>query len=323
MKEFTVFAAVLLLFVYGCAKEKKTQPSARLCLVQYIDSPMSDDTRQGIIEGMKASGLQEGKDYSLKIYNGQGDIGTLNSIMDMVNNGGYTLLMVSSTPTLQAALNKIKSIPVVFTTVADPVAAGAGTSFSEHLPNVTGISTLGDYEGLVKVLPRMVPKAKTLGTLFSPGEINSVINKEHLERSAARYDMDLVAVPVSATADVSTAAQTLLQKNIDAVCQIVCNLTDASFPSIVKAAQQKMIPVFGFTDKQIQQGAVAVVARDYVQAGKDAAALAVRIIRGERPAGIPFSMVSRSNLIINKRAAKDYGMLLQDDLLKEARVIDK
>lgn len=324
LKVFIIFTASAILFCAGCSQKNDAQPAFRLCLVQYIDSPMSDDTKQGVIEGLHASGLQEGKDYSLKICNAQGDIGTLNSILDMTNSGGYTLLIVSSTPTLQAALHKIRTIPLVFTTVADPVATGAGKSFTDHLPNITGISTLGDYEGLIKVLPRMAPKAKIIGTLFSPGEVNSVINKEHLERYAAKYDMTLVSVPVDTTADVNIAAQTLLDKNIDAVCQIVCNLTDAAFPAIVKTAQKKKVPVFGFTERQAQQGAVAVVARDYVQAGRDAAALAVRISRGENPAGIPFATVSKSNLIINKQAAKDYGLLLQDDLLKEAaQVIDK
>lgn len=323
LNTLVILTILIMFFVAGCTQNNEAHPTTRLCLVQYIDSPMSDDTKQGVIEGLHASGLTEGKDYSLKIFNAQGDIGTLNATMDMVKNGGYTLLFVSSTPTLQAALHKIRDIPLVFTTVADPVAAGAGKSFNDHFSNVTGISTLGDYEGFVKVLSRMTPKTKILGTLFSPGEINSVINKEQLERYAAKYDMTVVSIPVYTTADVGTAAQALLGKDIDAVCQIVCNLTDATFPAIIKEAQKNMIPVFGFTQRQIQQGAVAVVARDYVQAGIDAAKLAVRILQGENPAAIPFAMVSTSNLIINKRAAANYGIHLQEDLLKEAtQVID-
>jgi len=315
---FVFLMAGLLLFPACTQKSDTAGKTYKICLVQYIDSPISEDTKQGVIEGLHNSGLQEGKDYTLKIYNAQGDVSTLNSIMDMVNNEAYTVIIVSSTPTLQAALNKVKNAPIVFTTVADPVAGGAGESFAEHLPNVTGISTLGDYEGLVKILPRILPNARTIGTLFAPGEINSVVNKDHFDRFTRKYNLKLVAVPVNSTADVSNAAQSLAGQNIDALCQIICNLTDAAFPAIAQAAQKKRIPLFGFTDKQIAQGAIAVVSRDYVQAGKDAVMLVLRILKGENPAQIPFALVSKSNLIINKRAARNYGITIPDDLLKQA-----
>ncbi len=319
IKLLFLFFLISYISFTGCAKDRDEQKGrAEICLVQYIDSPMSDDTRKGIIKGLEQSGLVEGREYTLSINNAQGDITTLNSIMDMAIIKNYSLVMVSSTPTLQAAINKLKNTDIVFTTVADPVSAGAGKSFTDHLPNVTGICTLGDYGGMTAKLRAFIPDAKKVGTLFSPGEINSVVNLQHFKEHAQQAMIEVVEIPVETTADVSNAALTLVSSDIDAVCQIICNITDASFPAIIKAARNRKTPVFGFNEPQIALGAVAVISRDYVQAGIDASELAVEIISGKPPSSIPIRMVSKSKFIINRKNAEKNGIVITDVMRKYA-----
>jgi ABC-type uncharacterized transport system substrate-binding protein len=283
-----------------------------------MTNPISEESKQGILEGLKESGWKEGENYKINIYNAQGDSVKLDSIMDRVKTEKYDLILVSSTPTLQAAIRKIKQTPVVFTTVADPVAAGAGRTLKDHLPNITGISTLGDYEGLMRILNRFIPKVKRIGTLFVPGEVNSLVNKSQLLRSAEKRNITVETIPINSKDEINISMNTLLKRNIQAICQVVGNLTDATFTTEVELALKSNIPVFGFTPKQAEQGAIAVMARDYIQAGKDAAAIAINILKGADPAEIPFSFLTKSNLIINKKTAKQYNVNISDVLLQQA-----
>ncbi len=302
----------------GSSEHKKL----KLALLMYNDAPISEQSMEGIIDGLQQTGMIQGVDYELKISNAQGDIATLNNIINEAANTNYDLIFITSTPTLQTAIKKITDIPIVFTTVADPILAGAGKSFEDHLPNITGISTLGDYEGGMKNFLSIIPGIKSVGTLYTPSESNSVSNYETLSKIALDMGIEVIGVPVNNSADVSDAALALTSKRIDAVCQIIDNLTAGSFAGLIKAGNKNNIPVFGFVSSQANDGALAVVARDYHQGGLDAVNKALLIIRGSSPAKIPITYISKSELIINKSTAKKLGITIPHMVNSKAKFVE-
>ncbi|HEY2014978.1 MAG TPA: ABC transporter substrate binding protein, partial [Bryobacteraceae bacterium] len=96
-----------------------------------------EETEQGVLTGLKDAGLVEGRDYELHKQNAQGDMATVNTLVDNAIAQGADILVTFSTPTLQAAIQRAGNHPVVFTYVASAIAAGAGKSVTDHLPNVT------------------------------------------------------------------------------------------------------------------------------------------------------------------------------------------
>jgi ABC-type uncharacterized transport system substrate-binding protein len=312
---------IIILITSACKSGRKNQAGLKIAVIQYSDSPLSELSYKGIEDGLAGTGLIAGKDYSLKAYNAQGDITTLNLIIDAVINERPGLIFVTSTPTLQVASKKIKDIPVVFSVVADPVLAGAGTSFEEHLPNITGISTLCDVPGMMNLIKAVFPEIKKIGTIFSPGETNSVRNMEDLKKHSEQEGIELITVPVNSSAETMDAANALVAKQPELVCQIVDNLTSGSISGIIKVCQEHNMPVFGFVSDQAEKGAVAVVSRDYYQAGLDAVRLAKKIIDGARPADIPFEYVSKTNLLINPGAASRYNITIPQDVLNRENII--
>jgi ABC-type uncharacterized transport system substrate-binding protein len=320
---FVFLAAFLAGFplLFNSCSTSHNSSAFKIVLVQYNDSPLSELSQEGIREGLTHSGLKEGTDYSLKVYNAQGDISTLNLIFDAVVNEKPNLVFVTSTPTLQVAVKKIRDIPVVFSVVADPLLAGAGTSFEEHLPNVTGISTMGDYSGMIDLIKLILPEVKKIGTLFTPGEINSVRNMEELKNYAESSGIELVSVPVTSSAEAADAAMSLAAMQPSIVCQIVDNLTSVSIASILKVCNDKNIPMFGFVSDQAEKGAVVVLSRDYRQAGIDAVRQAKKIMDGSEPSLLPFEFVSKTNIIINQEAAAKYGITVPEEVLTKENII--
>jgi ABC-type uncharacterized transport system substrate-binding protein len=275
----------------------------RLALLQYVNSQDVEDSERGIRDGLRDAGFAEGRDFSWQVRNAQGDMPTLSTLVDAALSDGADLLFTLSTPTLQAAMQRARNVPVVFTFVADAIAAGAGKSASDHRANVTGVPTTSAYEELLDIVQECLPRARRLGTLFVPSEVNAVYNKDRLAEAAQRRGLQLVTVAANTSAEVADAALSLLARDLDAITQIGTNLTTVAFTTIARPAQRAGVPVFGFLSSDATHGAAVVVARDYYDAGHQAASMAARILRGANPATIPFAALQTTRVLINEEAA--------------------
>jgi putative ABC transport system substrate-binding protein len=230
------------------------------------------------------------------------------------------LIVAFSTPTLQAALQRVKQLPVVFNYVADPFAAGACTSDSAHAANITGIYLIGAYEQMVPLIRRYMPNAKTLGSVYVPAEVNMVSQKVLLEKAARANGFELKTVAANTSAEIADATLALIGSHIDAICQIPGNLTAAAFPNIAQAAQRARMPIFAFQSSQ-SDGAVLTLARDYYDSGREAAKQAVRVMRGEPIASIPMMGLSNIKTIVNKKAAARSGLTTPPDIAAKAQKV--
>ncbi|TAN50125.1 MAG: hypothetical protein EPN21_09655 [Methylococcaceae bacterium] len=284
----------------------------------YLESPPAEDAMAGIADGFTAAGLVAGRDYVFSDASAQGDMATLPALADSVNSDGTELLMPLSTPTLQIALQKVKNIPIVFTFVADPVLAGAGQDNEHHLPRVTGVYVQGPYGEMADLLAHYFPKLRRIGTLFSPAEVNSVNNKDRFVQEAGKRGIEVVTVPVNSMGELADAALALAAQPIDAIVQTPDNQTIAGFVAIAQAAARARKPLFAFTEAAVAQGAALGYTLDYHQAGVDAAAKAIAVMRGKAPGEIPFTRPSKISLVVSEDNARALGLALPAELVARA-----
>jgi len=287
----------------------------KFAMVHYVDSPNSEDCEKGIRKALEDKKLRDGMEYTMKVYNAQGDISTLNSIAGTIGNETWDLVFALSTPTAQLFSKKLRNAKIVFCNVGDPQAAGLGKSAEDHLPNVCGVSTMSDFDGLIKLVQTLNPDIKRIGTVFTPAEINSVSYKERLEIAAKKHAVTLVAVPANSATEVLDAAGSLVSHQIDAFCQISDNLTGSCTSAILKVSRDSKIPFYGFVTKLIQQGAVAVCARDYYEAGYEAGEMGFDILSGKDPALIPNHNVQKTDYLLHEESARQFNIHLPGQLL--------
>ncbi len=289
-------------------------------LVRYNDAQFAGDAFRGIMDGFSSQGLRPGQDFNATCLNAQGDMTTLSSIMTAVRNDQPDLVMAISTPALQATLRQGGGLPTVFCAVADAVRAGGGTSESNHLPYVTGVTTRSPFNEMAQLIKESVPGVRAVGTLFSPAEINSELYREWFDEALKAVGLELVAVPVNTSADTSEAAAALLRADIQVVSQISDNTTRPAFAQIIKRASEANLAFFCFDSGGLKEGATLALARDYYEAGVEAAAVAVRVLRGESPKDIPFVNTPTQVLAIDKALLEKYGITLSEERMKKAQV---
>ena len=319
-------AASLILLVSDLQHRERAARNAvakkkswKIYFVQYNDVIDVKDAEAGVFDGLRESGLVDGRDFEVKILNAQGDMATVSALVDAAVSGGADLLITFSTPTLQAALRRAQNVPVIYNYVASGLKAGAGKSNTDHAPNVTGVSLLPANDEALALIKTHFPSIHKIGTLYCPAETNMVHAKNSLDESAKRAGFEVVYVPAETATDVPDASAALMSRDIDAVLQIPGNLTASAFGSIGEAARRAHVPVFAFQKSQALGGAMVVVARDYKDSGRHAAHLAARVMRGENPKNIPLEDFAKTSLIVNLDAARALDIRIPPALVDAAR----
>ena len=308
----------------AAAAKPTSQAPARpweLRIARYNEAQTSTDTYDGIMDGLEKQGLKEGRDFNYRCLNAQGDLTTLTSIMTEIRASEPDLVLAISTPTLQAALRQLGNLRVIFGSVADGVQAGAGKSETDHLPNVTGITSRSPFPEMARLIRASVPEVRKVGTLFSPAEINSELYRGWFAEALKAEGLELVAVPVNSSADTAESATELLRSPIQLVCQIADNTVRPGFAQLVVRTREAGLPFFCFDGSGMRDGAALALARDYYNTGLEVAELAVRVLRGAETKDIPFVNTRTETLTINPELLAKYGIVLSPEMKARTKVM--
>ncbi len=291
-------------------------------LIEYVDTPNAELARQGVMKGLSESGLVLGRDFEIRRHVAHGDIATLSSMIDAAVTQRTDLIITASTPSLQSAMQRGRGTPIVFTMVSNPFIAAAGKTDADHLPFVTGSYLNPPVDELLAALKLCLPGARRIGTLYTPGEINSVDSKEQLETAAKKAGFQFEAVGITSSSEVRDAAASLAGRGLDVLTQISDNLISSSFPPVMEAANRFRLPVVTYSPSVAEMGPLLVVGRDYFDNGVDSGRIAARVLRGEPTANIPFVAASALAYVVNLKVAQAYEIAVPSELLSRAgRVI--
>lgn len=302
----------------GLAVSSAPTKKWKIHLIELVNAPAIEESREGVLSGLREAGLVEGRDYEVRLRNAQGDMSLLSSLIDAALTEHADMVYTITTPALQAAMNKVRDRPVLFALALDPLLIGDSGTHSAHRPNVAGVYDRSPFEDMMIVLRECLPGARTIGTLFTPGEANSLNFRKELEQAATKAGLRVIAVVSGSPGEVPDAATALAQRGIDAVCQINDNLHSAAFPAIVTAARRARIPVFGFSTKQASEGAVLVLSNDHFDGGRESARIAAQVIRGASPAQFPYRGITKTRLIVNQQAAMAVNLQIPEAVLRRA-----
>ena len=172
---------------------------------------------QGLIDGLKTSGFDEGKNLEIRRADAQGEMINIPAILQNYDNSDVDLIMTISTPCLSGACNRVKHKPVVFTCVTDPIAAGAGKSHADHLPFVTGVGSFPPVSHILDLMQKLVPGLRAVGTMYNPAEANSVKELSVAREVFRSRGVRLEEVAIAASSEVLPAVQILAGRDIQVV----------------------------------------------------------------------------------------------------------
>jgi putative ABC transport system substrate-binding protein len=219
-----------------------------------------------------------------------------------------------------AAKQATARIPIVYTGVLDPVSIGLAASYARPGENVTGM--FSDSHSLVgKQLElgfELMPGAKRAGMLVNVNFAGAAVYRQGVETAAQAMAANVVPVEVRAPAEIDGAFQTLAraQVNIVIVPPDVMFLNERR--SIGELAIAAQLPVVYGLREHVEDGGLMSYGVNLRENFRRAAAYVDKILKGAKPADLPFEQPTKFELVINLKAAKAIGLTIPESFLLRA-----
>ena len=315
---------IALMIVGGVSSLAGAQPLV-IGITQIVEHPALDAARDGFIAALEEAGFKEGEDVVYDLQNAQGDFTNATSIAQKFKDDKVDIIFAIATPTAQAALQVNQDIPIVITAVTDPVAANLAKSWESSGNNLTGMSDAAPNKQQVELIPRFLPEAKNVGTIYNAGEANSVVQVEVAKEACKELGLNLIEVTVSNSSEVLMAAQSLAGR-VEAIYIVTDNTVVSALESVIKVCNQEKIALIVADPSTVDKGALASYGIDYFSLGKKSGEIALKIIKGAKPSDIPIQTITDPNelqFVVNLDTAKTIGISVSEEIIKAADKIIK
>lgn len=287
---------------------------------QFAEHGSLDNCREGFLAGLAEAGIVEGENLTVSFDNAQADTGTASQIADSYVSEGVDLICAIATPSAMSAYNSCleTEIPVVFTAISDPVAAGLAKEDGTPAGNVTGTSDKLPVEEQLKMIREILPEAEKIGILYTTSEANSISTIEEYKAIAGDYGFEIVETGINTLADVDMAAAEMVGK-VDCISNLTDNTVVSALQTVLSYAGAAGIPVFGSEVEQVKCGCLASMGIDYVALGRQTGAMAAAILKGESTAPeMNFETCQGASLYVNTEAAANLGIQFEEEYLAGA-----
>lgn len=238
---------------------------------------------------------------------------------------GVDIIATTGTPASLAAQRATSSIPIVFSSVGDPVGVGLVATLARPGGNVTGISGI-TYQLAAKrleLLKEVVPKLRLVGLLLNRTVPTTSQIFEALKRGAGHSGVTINPFYAGRPSEIDVAFEAMKQIGVDAVMVQPDGMFWAQRPRIVRHAANLRLPAVYAFKEDVEAGGLMSYGASLVDMQAQAIVYIDKILRGAAPSGLPVQEPSSLELVVNLKAAKALAITVPQLLLLRAdRVVE-
>ena len=289
-------------------KADKKKDVFRIGISQFITHQSLDATRKGFVDELAKQGYVEGKNIEIDLQNAQGEQRNLKTISQQLAESSDVVLAIA-TPSAQSLANTTQTTPVIFSAVTDPVSAKLVESREHPGGNVTGTSDQSSdaISTQINLIKKVLPKAKTIGILYTQSEPNSVVQKDEAKRLLEEKGFTVVEKTILDSNNVKAAAESLMAE-VDMVFVPTDNIISSTMETVKQVSIKHKVPVFGGSTEMIAVGGLYNYGTNYEELGRQTARMLVRILKGEKPDNIAVELPEKLELHTNQEMAAALGI---------------
>ena len=274
--------------------------------------------RQGLIE----SGYIEGRNIAFEYRFSEERYEKLPALAAELVNSRVALIFASPTPAANAVKAATKSIPVVFVVGVDPVQTGLVSSLARPGGNLTGIANLNLASKRLELLHELLPTAKSIGYLVNP--TNSAFAEAEardLKAAAQTLGVTLLIVSVTDPSRLDAAFAAIMAARPGGIILSGESVFLGNSARLVALASQYEVPTIYAIRGATETGGLVSYAADPVEAARQAAVYAARILRGQKPENLPVQQTTKVELIFNLKTARSLGLVVPLPLIGRADAV--
>lgn len=294
-------------------KVSGTDKTYKVGIVQYVDDASLNQIQKAICEELDVKGQELGVtfDYSGYTFNGQADQTTLNQIFAELVADEVDIIIPIATPAalLAQSATEDNQIPVVFSAVSDPVAAGLVASLDAPGANVTGTSDALNTEAVMELILAADPDIKTLGLLYDNSQDSSKNPVEEAKKFADEKGIKVIEKTGTTNDEISLATEALIAAKADAVFTPTDNTVMKAELAIYEKFIDAKVPHYGGADSFALNGAFCGYGVNYEELGTETADMAADILaNGAKPSETAVKLLDNGIATVNTETSEAIGL---------------
>ena len=275
---------------------------------------------QGLRDGLKELGFEEGKQYVLVVRDVKGDLKAAETAARELESDKVDLIWALATSTTLAVKRATTSVPVVFYAGTDPVATGIVASYRKPGGRFTGVH--GQFADVtakrLELLKEMAPRIRRVLVLYNASNPAAQRSVTAAREGARQLKLELVERPVASVDELRAALRALRSGEVDAIAYVTDAMVTSHAELLIETARAKKLPTIVQDRESVEKGALASYGESYYVIGRRSAKHVQQVLQGADPRQLPIEQLDRLHLVLNLRTAKAIGLAFPRSLLARA-----
>jgi putative ABC transport system substrate-binding protein len=280
------------------------------------------DKTGGFQQGLGELGFVEGRNVVVEYRWAEGHLDRMPVMAAELVGRKVAVLMVGGAITgVQGAMAATQTIPIVFTTGADPVAAGVVASLNRPGRNVTGFTLLTNQllPKRAELLHEVLPAATKIALLVNRN--NQVGWREDFEggkAAIARLGLEMMVLDGGSRDEIERAFATAAREKAAAILEGSDAFFNVRREQIGALGLRYALPVIAGEPEAVAAGAMMTYAVDTVDVYRHAGTYVGRVLKGEKPGDLPVQQPTKFELVVNLKTARAIGVTIPESFLARA-----
>jgi putative tryptophan/tyrosine transport system substrate-binding protein len=319
-----VAAAAWPVLAHGQQPGQMRHVGVLIGLASNAEDPVAREWVRPFEDAMQAAGWVDGKNVRLD-YRFGGDPAKIDASAAELVTLAPDLICAQGLPAARAVHQKTRTIPIVFTLVADPIGFGLVKSEAHPGGNATGfvvwdLSIGGKW---IQLLREVAPEITRVGVIYNPETAPYAAPLIASAKAAAGGGLVLIEFPTRNDGDVEAAARSLAREPHGALLIVPEPFTNAHRTQIIAQCARFSLPAVNSVPGAPDQGALLSYTFAFNAMVREPVTYIDRILKGESPGDLPVQAPTKFELSINLKTAKALGILIPESfLLRADRVIE-
>ena len=290
---------------------------ARVGVLLY-STPQADPTIAPFRQGLRDLGYREGQTLAIDYRFAEGRPERLPVLAAELVRLRPDVIVAIGGDVVPAAQQATRAIPIVAWVSNDPVQAGFAASLGHPGGNITGITLILDTLAgkRLALLKELAPRVTRVGIVWNPDHADPEFRE--CQRTAQALGIQLQSLEVRRAEDFDAALQTASRERSETLIVVSSRLVNLHRRQILDYGARNRLPVVGDWGPWPQSGALMSYGPNIAEMTQRAAAYVDRVLKGARPADLPFLQPTRFELIVNVTVAKELGLTIPQSILVRA-----
>jgi putative tryptophan/tyrosine transport system substrate-binding protein len=302
------------------ARAQQTLPAIGI-LHEGLSAPLSLTVafQQGLIEG----GISQGSSVKIENSSAEGQYDRLPALAADLIGRRVGIIAAAYLVAARAVEATTQTVPIVFTTGSDPVAAGLVSSLNRPTSNATGIAFLFTRLGEknLATLHELVPKARIIGALVNPNNPNAEPQSRDLQEAARMLGLQLIILSAGSDSEIDSVFATFEERHIEALLVTADGFFFGLQNKLATLAARQAVPAFYPLSDYVAAGGLISYGANLSESWRQAGIYVGKILKGTKPADLPVMQSAKFELAINLKTAKALGLTVPPSLIARADVV--